>query len=999
MTHWRKTLLMAFVILAGFSILYAKFQSPWLVSPHRVNMYDFEALKSDPVFAGLSNDALLKKLHDTFFDGRRQDYGDMNHTYYFHGGDANPFEPITATGAENDGVWDAIKFLNVYGVGYCGWASAMMEGLCEGFGYEARRWAITGHSIAEVYYNSSWHYFDYNLGGWGADASGSVYSVDWIGNNASTYMALPNAQTSKNTVNYFFDQDPGIGTRIAGSLSSMYTYHDCFQQGHDMSFTLRQGESITRLWEIENQANVITGTSWTLWQANGKTAWGEGIMAYQPCLASPSTDYKDGVYEESGITQNENGLQAASGGYAIFAVRCPYLISRFLLSESHTGTASAAISTDLGNTWTNITAGEISQAKGKYDFLVKFTLGSGASLNMLKFETIFMYNPGTFPKLAAGANAIRLYKYDQTQELTYYGTPDFGATLEFNAPANGEFTAISANARYRRTVPASTGDVFDIKVGNSAGSLTQALTSEGDVLGFFNKINHGAQNMNLVKYALPAASNKACVQVNRLSGWGQKANTTVRCYYTVDNGGPAEQPDLKITYDYYTATSETLKTATISAADFGANAYASFTIDATGLTKNRWVKMEVASDLPPDSVVPDAITNLAVTAAGVHTVSLTWTATGDDGSTGTATSYDVRYSTSAITEGNWSSATQAGGEPAPGAPGSTETFTVQNLTGGAAYYFSVKVLDETNNASLISNVVSASTTTSVVDTIRTGVDTDLDPNNKTQNNGSCSYANIKPMNDIDEMEYLLKFNLSSIPSSVTIASASVSIYCFSPQSGAETDVFKILVDWQAGTSCDVDGEANFNNRLPSVVWGSSHGPLAGTDYAATSAGTQTLAAAGYFTWDITSFVQSWVNNPVQNFGMIFSGKEGLTWRNPQVQTFEGANKPYLAVEYSSASVDRNVLPGADLLSLSARPNPFNPSTEIMVQGCGANQNIIVEILSIDGKRVAMLSPNSGRSFSDTRSYFWDAGRSASGVYLVKIIAKDKSICKRIVLMK
>ena len=46
-------------------------------------------------------------------------------------------------------------------------------------------------------------------------------------------------------------------------------------------------------------------------------------------------------------------------------------------------------------------------------------------------------------------------------------------------------------------------------------------------------------------------------------------------------------------------------------------------------------------------------------------VNLKWTAPGDDGSTGTAASYDIRYSTSTIDDGNWASATQVAGEPTP----------------------------------------------------------------------------------------------------------------------------------------------------------------------------------------------------------------------------------------------------------------------------------------------------------------------------------------------
>ncbi|MCH8748898.1 hypothetical protein IH781_04100, partial [Patescibacteria group bacterium] len=85
---------------------------------------------------------------------------------------------------------------------------------------------------------------------------------------------------------------------------------------------------------------------------------------------------------------------------------------------------------------------------------------------------------------------------------------------------------------------------------------------------------------------------------------------------------------------------------------------------------------------------------------------MTWTAPGDDGSTGTATTYDVRYSTSNITAGNFSSATAATGEPIPSVAGSSETMTVSSLSVNTQYYFAMKTADEVPNTSGLSNVVS-----------------------------------------------------------------------------------------------------------------------------------------------------------------------------------------------------------------------------------------------------------------------------------------------------
>ena len=104
---------------------------------------------------------------------------------------------------------------------------------------------------------------------------------------------------------------------------------------------------------------------------------------------------------------------------------------------------------------------------------------------------------------------------------------------------------------------------------------------------------------------------------------------------------------------------------------------------------------------------------LTAAPAAATSITLNWTAPGDDSLTGTAAQYDIRYSTSLITAANFTSATQASGEPAPKAPGQAETFTVTGLTPGTTYYFAIKTADEAANWSGISNVVSAATTDNV----------------------------------------------------------------------------------------------------------------------------------------------------------------------------------------------------------------------------------------------------------------------------------------------
>ncbi|MBN1998001.1 fibronectin type III domain-containing protein, partial [candidate division KSB1 bacterium] len=110
-----------------------------------------------------------------------------------------------------------------------------------------------------------------------------------------------------------------------------------------------------------------------------------------------------------------------------------------------------------------------------------------------------------------------------------------------------------------------------------------------------------------------------------------------------------------------------------------------------------------------DSTSPSAITNLAATATSANAVQLSWTATGDDGTTGTASGYDIRYSTATITAANFNAATQATGIPAPKAASLAETFSVSGLSAETQYYFAIKARDEAFNWSAISNVPSATT--------------------------------------------------------------------------------------------------------------------------------------------------------------------------------------------------------------------------------------------------------------------------------------------------
>ncbi len=110
-----------------------------------------------------------------------------------------------------------------------------------------------------------------------------------------------------------------------------------------------------------------------------------------------------------------------------------------------------------------------------------------------------------------------------------------------------------------------------------------------------------------------------------------------------------------------------------------------------------------------DIVPPARINNLSVASTTNSTVSLNWTAPGDDSLSDQASYYDIRYSKEALTDDNWNDATKVMTIEAPKAPSSLESIVVPGLESDVHYYFGIKTADEEYNWSELSNVVDATT--------------------------------------------------------------------------------------------------------------------------------------------------------------------------------------------------------------------------------------------------------------------------------------------------
>ena len=88
------------------------------------------------------------------------------------------------------------------------------------------------------------------------------------------------------------------------------------------------------------------------------------------------------------------------------------------------------------------------------------------------------------------------------------------------------------------------------------------------------------------------------------------------------------------------------------------------------------------------------------------TLTLYWTAPGDNTNEGTASQYDLRFYTQSITDANWALATKiTNGIPTPDTAGTPQQATFTFLAESEiTVYFAIKTADEVPNWSPLSNV-------------------------------------------------------------------------------------------------------------------------------------------------------------------------------------------------------------------------------------------------------------------------------------------------------
>jgi hypothetical protein len=357
-------------------------------------------------------------------------------------------------------VLDPVKLLNSYGFGLCYHIAPLLEAAYKAGGFEdARVWFLTGHTVAEVFYDGAYHYFDSDMMGYNSVGAGdprrstvaSVHQIEQDGQIMLCKLKAPRDVNAKLVDDPWYPAD--VREAAIDGLTELFTTtadnrlfpFTRYSPGHSMEFALRPGERLIRYFRPEEPGLFYlpyrrTEKGWEefpqevaqyqIRTADGprsqkdNRAWSTGRLEYTPALSDPRAYYSKSPRE------------------AVFQVVSPYVIidARFSLEldiGSNTEAVQIETSTDGGKSWAEAgrvvgpfhkrweTAphvearsphGVLTAVSGRYEYLVKIkTPAAGTPLKQLTLVTRFEMNPRTLPALASGINEL-VYRAGTAQQ-------------------------------------------------------------------------------------------------------------------------------------------------------------------------------------------------------------------------------------------------------------------------------------------------------------------------------------------------------------------------------------------------------------------------------------------------------------------------------------------------------------------------------------------------------------------------------------------------------
>jgi len=319
-----------------------------------------------------------------------------------------------------------------------------------------------------------------------------------------------------------------------------------------------------------------------------------------------------------------------------------------------------------------------------------------------------------------------------------------------------------------------------------------------------------------------------------------------------------------------------------------------------------------------DTIAPARITDLAVSAVTETSVTLIWSATGDNDDVGRAGAYVLKHFGTTITESNFAAATTVPGLPAPQDAGLAESFAVIGLDSTLLYYFAIRADDEDGNQSLVSNNaiwVPSGTPLHWVKTIPPARDNSMfEEGDYSNGKGEYIFAGATAGNSgVGFRRALLYFAVAdSLPAGATVDSVRLTLHMSKTIAGSKTvSLHTLATDWGEGNS-DAGGPEGGGDfaQTGDVTWrhrffDTTTWSAPGGDFVAGAVASKSVVSIGFYTWKsagMAAGVQSWLDSPATNFGWILIGDEATMTTAKRFDSRENpvaANRPRLTIYYTT----------------------------------------------------------------------------------------------------
>ncbi|WP_321475569.1 hypothetical protein [uncultured Paludibaculum sp.] len=339
-------------------------------------------------------------------------------------------------------ILDPLKLINSYGFGLCYQLAPVLAATWKAAGLEdARVWFLTGHTVAEVFYDGAYHYYDSDMLGYttigrGAPHSSVVASVRQLETDPS--ILLSKLRSPKDADPALVDQPwypadlregaiAGLAELFSTSADNSVFPFERAPAGYRPDFVLRPHERMIRYFHPERP-----GLYYLPYRFDGKswTEFPREVAQYGIRTGDGPHSQKDERTWGTGRLEYTPPLQRAPS--QTISVQSPFVIidSEFRLDVSlptESSLAELETSVDAGSTWSpagtrrgpftgSWTAepavlqrsahGRRTAVSGHYGYLVRLKSSGGADVRSMLLLTRFQHNPRNLPALAPGRNQL-----------------------------------------------------------------------------------------------------------------------------------------------------------------------------------------------------------------------------------------------------------------------------------------------------------------------------------------------------------------------------------------------------------------------------------------------------------------------------------------------------------------------------------------------------------------------------------------------------------------